>query len=86
MRFMLKFLNFTYRLPFYFNLEPTNKLKSSVMKNHILRIAMLLVMLLSVTSCEVIGDIFQAGMSVGIFLVILIVAIVIWIISKFRNR
>ena len=56
------------------------------MKNHILRIAMLLVVLLSVTSCEVIGDIFQAGMSVGIFLVILIVAIVIWIISKFRNR
>ncbi|MBF0694769.1 MAG: hypothetical protein IR153_06910 [Flavobacterium sp.] len=55
------------------------------MKNFILRIAALLVVLLSFTSCELVGDIFQAGIGVGIFLVILVVAIVIWIISKFRK-
>ena len=56
------------------------------MKNFILRIALLLTVLLSFTSCEAIGDIFQAGMSVGIFLVILVIAIIVWIISKFRGR
>lgn len=55
------------------------------MKNFTLRIAALLLVLFSFTSCEVIGDIFQAGMGVGIFLVILVVAVIIWIISRFKK-
>lgn len=55
------------------------------MKNFILRAALLFMIMLSATSCELIGDIFQAGVGVGIFLVILIIAVVIWAISKFRN-
>lgn len=55
------------------------------MKNYTLRIAALLLVLFSFTSCEVIGDIFQAGMGVGIFLVILVIAIIVWAISKFRK-
>ncbi|HEY0047185.1 MAG TPA: hypothetical protein VGB44_10780 [Flavobacterium sp.] len=55
------------------------------MKNFFFRIAALLLVLLSFTSCEAIGDIFQAGIGVGIFLVILVIAVVIWIISKFRK-
>jgi amino acid permease len=40
---------------------------------------------LSLSSCELIVDIFQAGMAVGIFVVVLIVALVIWLISRFRR-
>ncbi|HEY0091901.1 MAG TPA: hypothetical protein VGB43_05380 [Flavobacterium sp.] len=55
------------------------------MKNFTLRFTVFLFMLLSITACEAIGDIFQAGMSVGIFLVILVIAIIVWVISKFRK-
>jgi len=40
---------------------------------------------LTLSSCELIGDIFQAGMAVGIFVVVLIVALVIWLLSRFRR-
>jgi hypothetical protein len=39
----------------------------------------------TLTSCEAIGDIFQAGIGVGIFIVVLVVALVIWLISRFRR-
>jgi hypothetical protein len=36
--------------------------------------------------CELIGDIFKAGVWVGALLVIGIIALVIWIASKFLSR
>ncbi|WP_290841507.1 hypothetical protein [Flavobacterium sp.] len=47
----------------------------------------LFILLISTTliSCELVGDIFQAGMGVGIFLVIAVVVLIIWIISRFRK-
>lgn len=41
-------------------------------------------MLLS--SCEVIGGIFKAGMWSGIIIVALVLAVIIWLISKFMGR
>jgi uncharacterized membrane protein len=38
------------------------------------------------TSCEVIGDIFSAGFYAGIFVVILVVAVIIWLIRKMGRR
>jgi hypothetical protein len=38
------------------------------------------------TSCEIIGDIFSAGVYTGIFVVVLVVAILIWIISRLGKR
>ncbi len=52
------------------------------MKNIAPRIIMLLIVLFSFTSCEIIGDIFQAGMGVGIFLVVAVIALIIFVISK----
>ena len=46
---------------------------------------LLLVLVCTLSSCELIGDIFQAGMAVGIFVVIAIVALLIWLISRFRR-
>ncbi len=41
---------------------------------------------LTLSSCELIGDIFQAGIAVGVFLVVLIVGVAIWLLSRFRRR
>jgi hypothetical protein len=45
----------------------------------------LLVLLVTLSSCEAIGDIFQAGMAVGIVIVIAVVLLLIWLVSKFRR-
>ena len=37
------------------------------------------------SSCEAIGDIFKAGMWVGVIVVVLIVALVLWLIGKMRK-
>ena len=46
----------------------------------------LMLMLLTLTSCEIIGDIFSAGVYTGIFLVVLVVVIIIFIVIKLGKR
>jgi hypothetical protein len=55
------------------------------MQNRIFKLGMFAMLLSLLTSCEVIGDIFQAGMAVGIFVVVLVVVLIIWLINKFRR-
>jgi hypothetical protein len=43
-------------------------------------------MLLTLTSCEMIGDIFSAGMYTGIFVVVLVIIIIIWLITRMGRR
>jgi uncharacterized membrane protein len=43
-------------------------------------------MLITLTSCEVIGDIFSAGMYTGIIIVILVVVLIIWLLRKMGRR
>lgn len=53
------------------------------MKNNpLLPVAFLLV---SLSSCEAIEGIFKVGMWTGIIIVVLIVAIIFWLINKFRR-
>ena len=56
------------------------------MKKYIVRSSLFLIMLLSFTSCEVVEGIFKLGMGVGIFIVIAILAVVIYIITKFKRK
>ncbi|TAH03671.1 MAG: phosphatidate cytidylyltransferase [Sphingobacteriales bacterium] len=42
------------------------------------------IMLLS--SCQIIEGIFKTGLYTGVFIVVLVIGLVIYIISKFRNR
>ncbi|HEU0125217.1 MULTISPECIES: hypothetical protein [Flavobacterium] len=56
------------------------------MQNKILRLLMVFVILFSFTSCELVGDIFKAGMGFGIFIVIFIIAIIIWIFAKMFGK
>jgi hypothetical protein len=55
------------------------------MQTRIVKLGFFAMLLSLVTGCELIGDIFQAGMAVGIFAVIAIVVIIIWIISRVRK-
>ena len=50
------------------------------------RILMLFIIMFSFSSCEVIGGIFKAGMGVGIFLVIAVIAVVLFLISKMFGK
>ena len=45
----------------------------------------LLAIVMMLSSCELIGDIFQAGMWVGVIIVVGIIALLFWIINKFRR-
>ncbi|WP_374173368.1 hypothetical protein [Flavobacterium tructae] len=56
------------------------------MQNKIKRLLMVFVLLFLFTSCEVIGDIFKAGMGFGIFIVIFIIAIIIFILAKLFGK
>lgn len=50
------------------------------------RITLLLALSIFTAGCELIGDIFQAGFVVGIIIVLVIVAVIGWIVSRFRGR
>lgn len=52
---------------------------------HLISICILL-MLFTMTSCELIGDIFGAGFYTGIFVVVLIIAVLIYIVLRMRKR
>jgi hypothetical protein len=51
-------------------------------------VRLLLIVVLAVASagCEMIVDIFQAGMVVGVIFVLIFVGIILWIARKFRRR
>lgn len=56
------------------------------MKNRIFKLGILALLIsTTLTGCEVIGDIFQAGVGVGVFLVIAVIVLIVWIISKARK-
>lgn len=54
------------------------------MKNNVI-ITSLVILSVTLTSCEAIGGIFKAGMWVGVIVVVLIVALVLWLIGKARK-
>ncbi len=56
------------------------------MKKHTLIIALLVLMITTFSSCAAIEGIFKAGMGVGIFLVLVVVAIVIFFLSKMNKK
>ena len=50
-----------------------------------LRLLLVLVATLSLTACEVVGDIFQAGMAVGVIMIIAVIALIGFVIAKVRS-
>lgn len=53
------------------------------MKNNpLLSIFTFVLLALTFTGCELVGDIFEAGLWVGVILVVLVVVIIFWVIKK----
>ncbi|MFN3405729.1 MAG: hypothetical protein ACK40G_16655 [Cytophagaceae bacterium] len=49
-----------------------------------LHIPAIILTCMTLTSCEIIGDIFKAGIWVGVIGVLAIIGLIFWVISKFR--
>ena len=47
-----------------------------------LSLAMIAGILISLSSCQIIGDIFKAGVGVGVFLVIAVIVLIVFVIGK----
>jgi len=52
------------------------------MRNNISLATLFLATAFFLSSCQAIGDIFKAGMWVGVIVVVLIIALVLWLIRK----
>ena len=52
----------------------------------LLRLIFVCLAAVTLTGCEVIGDIFQAGVAVGIFLVIAAIALIGYLVATVRRR
>lgn len=50
-----------------------------------LRLLLVLVATISFAGCEVVGDIFQAGVAVGVMMVVGIIALIGFLIAKIRS-
>ncbi|WP_220762205.1 hypothetical protein [Flavobacterium sp. UMI-01] len=56
------------------------------MKNLTIKIAVLFLTISLFTSCELVGDIFKAGMGFGIFIVIAVIVLFLFLLSKLFGK
>lgn len=82
--FYLKIKN----ISLYIRLLWKREIKSIFMKlrENLLPTTLILFVTSLLSSCQLVVDIFKGGVYVGIILVIVVIAIVIWILSKINNR
>ena len=53
--------------------------------NKIITFMLLVISTMILGGCELVGDIFQAGVWMGVILVVLVVGLVVWLLSKARS-
>jgi uncharacterized membrane protein YkvI len=53
--------------------------------NKIITFTLLAISTMMLAGCELVGDIFQAGVWMGVILVILVLGLVVWLFSKARS-
>jgi predicted Abi (CAAX) family protease len=55
------------------------------MKSNNLFFPLLVLITTLLTSCEAVGDIFQAGIWIGVIIVVLVVGVIFWLINKAKK-
>jgi hypothetical protein len=50
-----------------------------------LRLLLLLVVALPLAGCEAIGDIFQAGMAVGVIMILAVIGVIAFVVAKIKS-
>ena len=53
--------------------------------NRFYAITLFMLIVTTMGSCQVIGDIFKAGVWVGVLLVIVVVAVILWLVGKSKK-
>jgi hypothetical protein len=53
--------------------------------NSVIRILLIVLLVVSTAACELVGNIFQAGVWVGVILVVLVLALIGFAVSKMRR-
>lgn len=46
----------------------------------------MLVVMVTLSSCEVVGGIFEAGFWTAVVLIVIVIGIIIWVLNRFRRR
>jgi len=62
-----------------------NNEKDELMKNYSLLWLSVLAMAMTLSSCEVVGGIFKAGMWVGILVVVVVDGLILWLVGRGRR-
>lgn len=61
-------------------------LKNTDMKNlQAYFFAFMLILTMTLSSCDVIGDIFQAGMWTAVIIIVIVIALIMWLLRKIRR-
>jgi len=50
------------------------------------KVLLLFLWTILISGCELVGDIFQVGIAVGVIIVVLVIALIAWLIRKMRGR
>jgi hypothetical protein len=50
-----------------------------------LRLLLLLLVAVPLAGCEAIGDIFQAGMAVGVFMILAVIGVIAFVVAKIKS-
>ncbi|RNI28792.1 hypothetical protein [Rufibacter latericius] len=45
----------------------------------------MLLLTMTLSSCDVIGDIFQAGMWTAVIIIVIVIALIMWLLRKIRG-
>jgi uncharacterized membrane protein YkvI len=53
--------------------------------NQAITFTLLLISTMMLAGCELVGDIFEAGVWMGVILVVLIIGVVVWLFSRGRT-
>jgi hypothetical protein len=65
--------------------KKTKSKQNLMYKTKLNLLPLLLVLILSLDSCQAIGAIFKAGVWVGIVIVVIVLVIIFWLIRKFSK-
>ncbi|HSJ67849.1 MAG TPA: hypothetical protein VK921_09245 [Anditalea sp.] len=57
-------------------------MKSQTIKSYVLNLCIMVIMMVSLSSCEIIGTIFEGGIIIGIIIAVVVIGIIFWLFRK----
>ncbi|WP_035075004.1 hypothetical protein [Anditalea andensis] len=60
-------------------------MKNLSIKRYVLNLFMMMIMMVSLSSCEVIGTIFEGGVIIGIIIAVIVIGIIFWLFRKMSS-